>query len=710
MIDSRFRLGLIGVVGCAVAVAAWGQPADSTDAPSPSAARPAEQADASQLLVITRAMRALERGEAEEALNRLTPWLEEAEPGLPRHIGQLIKGQLDGSLKQRQSRWLSKTPLDVVVLVPDEASFLSALRYWTDDVFFPVLIEDAWYAPLFIQAYQPTRVVRWSVETDQVPTPQRLVLEAISEQSEKLTSRPATTPPPGMVVVDPGSNERVGGVALALGRDQPMVRLVTDLKYHEVIDPAEVADYNDILMPHAARWRMIREDQWFGMTLAGNYPYRYRDTEQAGHTLAVDDLLGRDSRGLRLGVVGRLLGDPVHSVYQAMASLFLVPRRMLLFDDYSNRANTFTLYQLDQAARLLSEPFHVQLVRGQRVRAPEFRKLTRGDDPFDLFWVHSSGGSRNWSLQGGNGMVDDIPIGHAYAWYMIHSHSAAYPHQDDTIAGRALAGGAYWYFGAIHEPYLHAFALPTGMAAKIARGTPLAFAARQIPGHPMYKPWKLMTIGDPLFVLRPQPPARNNDLPLEDTTTVRFAASNQTEPGQRLRDALFDRATGFGRSPDSQAMREVVKALVQGIKQPEQLSPDELARTTWWLDQLDKPLVGADVDPQLAMKHPIARVMVWRAARVRFDQLFRTDGPVEAREYLKPMLILAADVAMVQGRTERWLAEMAKQERRAEAEAYLNQLLDGKPPYPARRAIERALKSLPANEPDVPPNDQPSTQ
>jgi hypothetical protein len=658
-----------------------------------------DQADASQLLVITRAIRALERGQPDAALEQLTPWLAEADPGLPRHIGQLIKGQLDGSLAQRQAGWSSKAPLDVVVLVPDEPSFLSALRYWTDDLFFPVLIEDAWYAPLFIRAYQPARVVRWSVDPQQVPPTQRLVLEAITEQREKLSSRPTTVAPPGMVVVDPGSEERAGGVALALGRGQPMVRLVTDLKYHEVIDPPEVADYNDILLPHAARWRMIREDQWFGMTLAGDYPYRYRDPEQSGHTLAVDDLLGRDSRGLRLGVVGRLLGDPVQSVYQAMASLFLVPNRMLLFDDYSNRANSFTLYRLDQAARSLSDQFHVQLVQGERVRAPEFRKLTRGDEPFDLFWIHSSGGARNWSLRGGNGMVDDIPIGHAYAWYMIHSHSAAYPHQDDTIAGRALAGGAYWYFGAIHEPYLHAFAMPTGMAAKIDRGTPLAFAARQLPGHPMYKPWKLMAVGDPLFVLRDQAPARKNDLPLQRTQVVRFEADDQAKPGRRLRDALFDPATGFGQSPHSRAMRRIVQALVEGIKQPEQLSPDELARTTWWLDQLDKPLVAAEVDPELAMGHPIARVMVWRAARARFDQLFKRDGPIAAKRYLEPMLMLAADVAMVQGRAERWLAEMAKQERRAEAETQLNQLLETRPPYPARRAIERALKSLPANDP-----------
>jgi len=50
--------------------------------------------------------------------------------------------------------------VDQVVLVPDGRTYLDELAKWSPAGRWPVLIEDRFYAPMFIRAFAPARVVR----------------------------------------------------------------------------------------------------------------------------------------------------------------------------------------------------------------------------------------------------------------------------------------------------------------------------------------------------------------------------------------------------------------------------------------------------------------------------------------------------------------------------------------------------------------------
>ncbi|MBA2480870.1 MAG: hypothetical protein H0V44_09420, partial [Planctomycetes bacterium] len=55
--------------------------------------------------------------------------------------------------------WARRQVLDAVALVPDLPTFAAAIACWSDTAFFPVLMQDDLYAPKFIAAFKPARVV-----------------------------------------------------------------------------------------------------------------------------------------------------------------------------------------------------------------------------------------------------------------------------------------------------------------------------------------------------------------------------------------------------------------------------------------------------------------------------------------------------------------------------------------------------------------------
>jgi hypothetical protein len=59
--------------------------------------------------------------------------------------------------------------LDQVVLVPDEAAYLREIARWTPKVRWPVLIEDAAFAPRFVRAFKPAQVLRRGPAEEPLP-------------------------------------------------------------------------------------------------------------------------------------------------------------------------------------------------------------------------------------------------------------------------------------------------------------------------------------------------------------------------------------------------------------------------------------------------------------------------------------------------------------------------------------------------------------
>jgi hypothetical protein len=56
-----------------------------------------------------------------------------------------------------------------IVLVPDEATFLTAIQKWNLKGNWPILIEDDKYAPMFLQRFQPEEIVRLPSIKQQLP-------------------------------------------------------------------------------------------------------------------------------------------------------------------------------------------------------------------------------------------------------------------------------------------------------------------------------------------------------------------------------------------------------------------------------------------------------------------------------------------------------------------------------------------------------------
>ncbi len=657
----RFRL-MVRLIVCLAII--------SGDASGQNAAR-SPNADPTTAVMLREALRQVEAGDADAAIKTLDGIItQDDEVDLMQWTARLLKNQLTGAFKARQAYWLKRRVVDMLVLVPDDAAFAEATAGWTDEQFYPVLIADAWYAPMFARVFRPKRLVMWTGEGKG-----KFDIESIaSAHNAAVANRQSPHRPPGLVVIRPGSERSLAGLALARGRGQP-IHLQPAIDMNP--DVQALGQFNAAIMTEAMRWRLARPDQWFGLTLTGEYPYTYDQADRKHGPHAVDDLLGRESRGLRMAVIGRLVGDRTQTVYQAMCSLFLQPDRMLMFDDYSNRKSPgFAPYRLTEAARILGDDYPVTLVENADVTPGRFRRLTRHGEPFDMFWINSSGAPQHWILRG-RATVDDLPLDHPAIYHFVHSFAAQYHWNTNTLAGRALAGGGYWFFGAEHEPYVHAFATPTGMAMKVAAGTPLAFAARQMPGHPLYRPWKLVVLGDPLLSLRDEPARRLEPITMDNTTPLTL--DEATDPGGRLLAAALG-------SPN-----EALKPAVECLRHAEDVTPDALARAVKVVYDHGGARAVAALDAETAKRHPIAEAMVWRCAAEQVDRRLDAGDMDAARDDLHTMLRLGTERAPLERSIERFVDVAARHDRRTEAERWLREQARGDLPKTSQRAIDSAL-------------------
>ncbi len=616
-----------------------------------------------------RALRLIEAGDANQAAALLRQ-VADAREGPVSHAAALLHGQITGAFAERQRLWRDRKIGNVVMLVEDERSFAEAVGLWDDKTFFPVLLDDGWYARLFIRAFEPAAVVRLTAEQ-----PGKLSPETLRRWLARAT--PTTpdggAPPPGLVAIDPNGPHRAAGLALAAGRGQPCLFIDSPGPLNAIADLEQVASLNERVMNAMLDAGLLSMRQHAAITLAADLPYRYRTPGEKG-VLAVDDVLGRNDKGTRFAVVGRTLGSPAQAVYQAMSALFLHVDRAMLFDDYSNRdGRAFEQYRFDGATGVLAGHMPVAHVAGEHVSRDSFTTLTRRGEPFDMVWINSSGGQKYWDLRGGRADAEAMPLGWPRAYYVVHSHSLGAAANVDTIGGRALAGGGYWYCGSVHEPYLHGFAPPTGIAVKAASGTPLAFAIRRSVGMPLYKPWKITVIGDPLFTLREAPPLRIDVSPDAWTTDAVVTADSDAvtmNDGQAAVERAIERVT----TPD------------------EHTRPGDLAYACYVLDRAGRADVLRQVEAAAAMEHPVARVLVRRAVRAGFLQRVEVE-PAAAKDLLARLLVLDNDELLHD--IGLWLASMAKRNRDAEAIDWLADVqaeLRPKMRLRARRTLKQALE------------------
>lgn len=635
-----------------------------------------------QLQTLRSALDQLERGQPDNALAAIKPLTEADTHPIISHTAKLLQWQLTGGIRSHLTTYHNRGVLPVVVLVPDEAAFLEALQGWSEQLFYPILIEDGWYTPIFVQRFQPKVVVRWSKTVKPTePDKLRQALEQRIAQHNRGFTTPSDPAPPGLVVIDPDDPQRMAGLALAIGKAQPIHAWSQDGRVNESAKPEQVEQWNSDLYQALNQAGLCEPGRWCGLTLAGAYPLRYAIKQgDKTHYLAVDDRLGRAPNGLRVAATGRLWGDAAQSVYMAMGALFLQPTRALMFDDYSNRQGAFQSYRLESAETALRPIVPVQRVSGKDVSPLALRLATRTGEPVDLLWINTSGGATSMSMSG-SAIASDLPCDRAFVFYLIHSYSARSPWQHNTIAGWAMGGGAYWMFGSVHEPYLTSFVQPTGMAHKIAAGTPFAFAARQMPGTPMARPWKLAAFGDPLYALRPSPANRQPVRPIAYTRAINEKRSAD------------DLSISFHNALLTDADRALPLARLV-LKQPEIEDRSDLKRAAWTLYQNEQYQELAVIKPDKVRTSYLAQWVVWRSGLMMFDKSADARSARAAQLMLQRLLEMGMAEKPLAERIDRWMNLAGGDKAKPAIRAFLEAEAKKKLPRLSRNVLQAALAKL----------------
>ncbi|MBA3710170.1 MAG: hypothetical protein H0W83_15270, partial [Planctomycetes bacterium] len=482
-----------------------------------------------------RAFAAGDSGEAFRLWDLATAAAGDGESPAFERTARTMAAQAHGDVGSADSPWARRQVLDAVALVPDLPTFAAAISCWSEHAFFPVLMQDDLYAPKFIAAFKPARVVVVpSVVHDGAPpvmsreqAMRALIASWTSDDSQRdapadrahvaARLRRLGITPPGVVLTDWTAGEVAGGLALAAGRFQGIETIAPPPVGKDRV-PGSYDHYvtrDDARTWAAEAYRLLASsgaldrEGFAAITLAGAYPFRYWGQPSGNNTYCIDDLAGRDGDGIRVAIVGRLSGDAARSAYQAACSLFLQPDSALLFNTYEPTSRSeFGSYRMAAAAERLRARVTVDVVEGGEANIEAFRARVGPWNRRPLFLINSSGYPTQWSIGGGDGFTDDFPVGEPCAIHIVHSGSAAEPYDADTLAGRAVWGGAFVYMGSISEPYLSAFQRPEYIAPRLAAGASFVGSCRRRLGQYSGSPWRLIAFGDPLFALRQQAAVR----------------------------------------------------------------------------------------------------------------------------------------------------------------------------------------------------------
>jgi hypothetical protein len=466
-----------------------------------------------------------------------------------------------------------------LVIVPDGASYLLAISTWTRDVRFPVLIDDGSIQAVediarFARGFKPREILRWSRASvpgenamPESTTMREQIIELAAlkawggeasiddDMSERLIERLKSygVEPPGLVFADARDPSWTAALALAAGRGQPIAWYERPAHWDSMgITPGasintEVADGFNTKIQDACR---LLEVSWDGLgdtldaiTICGSIPAKVQI--DGGTWLATTDYFGRqaprDNNASRWAWCGQIWAmgrdDPsreARAAYIAMSSLFTQPKSAWLVDGYA-LGQPWAAYDMTDAATLLRQ-------RGIDYTLDDYphgsleRWRRRATSPLEagLVMVNSRGNNDFFALELGIGRPADTPFLNVPAIVsIVHSFSAQYPTQRETIAGRWLERGAFAYFGSVDEPFLQAF-IPSKVAAgRLLAPMPFAAALRADTGPA----WKLMVFGDPLFTLGPPAPRADVALPLPATETLQAFLESALKD-DRVEDAV----------------------------------------------------------------------------------------------------------------------------------------------------------------------------
>ncbi|MBL8764650.1 MAG: hypothetical protein JNM07_10320 [Phycisphaerae bacterium] len=238
----------------------------------------------------------------------------------------------------------------ILVVVPDAASYLEALRAWSLEARFPVLIDDGtWVAredvARFARAFRPERVVRfrasdapWPLD----PVERRAVLERVVAGAWGVETFPALLDrwkemklvPFGVVAMDPRHAAWTAGVALAAGRGQLIAWTMIDENVSGTMS-VPMADAVSEACEKASdaaglSWQALGDDieaVTLALNSANKINFDPKDPQKSG---AATDFIGRRRTGddpskrmVRWAWAGQVHGGEARAAYAAMCALFL---------------------------------------------------------------------------------------------------------------------------------------------------------------------------------------------------------------------------------------------------------------------------------------------------------------------------------------------------------------------------------------------------
>lgn len=446
---------------------------------------------------------------------------------------------------------LKVRPTVVVVSSPDD--YVRAIARWSLAERYPILIDDGSARSRediarFVRAFEPKSVLRWKAAAapedrlPEDPAELRLAIETAArlawgaKDAEALAEvwKQSRFTPFGVVVASPADPAWTAALALAAGRGQPILWLDTkpapisqfiSEEQAQALDRAIAGQLDGLGRP----WRALG-DEIDAVTLCLSHGV---NINAKSGKLALTDALARGEGGGRAAYVGIVHGDAPQATYRAMCALFLQPRRAWLFDGY--KQDLAPPYALPAAAKLLDQAtFEVSTNTPPLGGLTHWRQRTKGGVNFDLIHVNSSGNADFFDLTPGRAFVGDVPFLNKPAMvHFIHSFSAQFAADAQTIGGRWLENGAYCYYGSMDEPFLGAF-LPSQMVVtRLLLGAPFAAAVRQDDT----KVWKLNVFGDPLATLGKPAPRHDEPLSLDGATNLE-ADMKAALKAQRLEEAV----------------------------------------------------------------------------------------------------------------------------------------------------------------------------
>lgn len=412
-----------------------------------------------------------------------------------------------------------------VVLVPDEATYLDELARWTHNARWPVLFDDARYAPRFIRRFRPAKVWRRSSVGTGVKDFETLSAHVVAaawggSASPTIAFRDRDIDPLGMVLTRTGDPARVAAVALAAGRGQLLrftsdwgapTSLWTEAQTNRILDEVQ-----SILHTSKEAYGAIG-DTIDAITVCMSMPSRANYSGARENPVATTDLIGRNLEGSRYAWSGWIFGSKKQSAYMAACSLFL-PRDRYWFCNTYPETGGWENYGAGNMAEVLPK-FGIK----SSITEGTFNSLVKFDKggvAVDVIYFTSKGNPDFLELADVAVAPSWLPVLNTpAALYFVHSWSLKNPSVRSTVGGTWLDRGVYAYVGSAHEPLLQAFVPPMEVMRRTTSLIPLLPASRWFSGQGPYStPWRINTIGDPLMVCGPNTTTNRKRVAAHDRT------------------------------------------------------------------------------------------------------------------------------------------------------------------------------------------------